>query len=131
MNRSYFKLAIITLLSLMAILSCTKSNESIISDEVKRIKSRLPAEMNQYTTWVDVRPATNEIIFVYEIKGVDQSLVTDKLIAESKSKAISGLRSQKNMEKYFKRNINLTCIYLDEDQNELMNMTITRNDLGY
>ena len=80
---------------------------------------------------VKVEKGHNEIIFIYEIKGVDQSFIDDKIIAESKTKTISGLRTQKGVEKFFKRNINFTFIYLDEEKNELMNITITRNDLGY
>ena len=131
MNLSHFRLVIITFLSLFILFSCSKSNEAIINEEVEKTKVRLPAEINQHTTWIDIKAGQNEIVFIYEIKGVDQSVIDDKIIAESKEKTISGLRTQKNVEKFFKRNINFTFIYLDEEKNELMNITITRNDLGY
>lgn len=131
MNLSHSKLLIITLLSLLILLSCSKSNETIINDAVGKTKARLPVELSQYTTWVDVKAGYNEIVFIYEIKGADQSVIDDKIIAESRAKTISSLKNQENIEKFFKRNINFTFIYLDKEKNELMNITITRNDLGY
>lgn len=131
MKLSHFKLLIIILLSLLILLSCSKSNETIINDAVRKTKPRLPVELSQYTTWVDIKAGYNEIVFIYEIKGADQSVIDDKIIAESKAKTISSLKKQENIEKIFKRNINFTFIYLDEGKNELMNITITRNDLGY
>jgi hypothetical protein len=132
MNNCFFKRFFIVLALLLIIFSCSKSNEEVINDSVRKMKPGLPLKTHEYVTWIDVKPGQDEIIYLYEIHGIDQTKIDkDTMIPKLKSSMILYLKSQKDSERLFKRNISLKFVFQNEAGDELFNCNISREDLGY
>ena len=121
---------VLLLVLLVITSSCSKSNEQIIAKEVSKMKSELPVKFGDNVTLVKVEAGENEIISTYEIRGVDKSKIDDALISKLKSTAVSQLKNDRDIEKFFKRGIGVRIICTDETEDELLSFTILREDLG-
>lgn len=112
------------------VLNIFASNEDFIKREVEKMEKELPIEIDEYTTWSDVEAGVNQVHFIYDINGIDADSVDDNMISEAKSKIISGLKSQANLRHIFKRDISIKYSFYDEDEYEIMELTVSRHDLG-
>jgi hypothetical protein len=122
----------IVLALLFIISACSQSNEEIINDAVTELKPSLPRKANDQVTWVDVEAGQDELIYIYEIRGIDQSqLDIEAMVPKLKSVMIPLLKKEKSMERTFKRNIRLKYIYKNEVGEELLSFNISREDMGY
>jgi hypothetical protein len=132
MNNYLFKRVVIVFVLLLMVASCSKSNDEVINDSVRKMKAGLPLKTHEYVTWIDVKAGQDEIIYLYEIHGIDQSKIDkDTMIPKLKSFMILYLKSQKDSERLFKRNISLKFVFQNEAGDELFNCNISREDLGY
>jgi hypothetical protein len=133
MKHNLFTLVIIA--SVLFLFSCgssnrVASNEEFIKTEVDKILKQLPIKIDEITTWSDVQPGTDEVNFIYDVKGIDADAVNDDMISEARSKIISSLKTQTDLWPIFKRNISIKYSFYDENEYEIMQATVTRNDLG-
>ena len=133
MKHKHFTLVIIA--SALFLFSCDSlntgaSNEEFIKIEVDDILKKLPIKIDEHTTWSDVQSGTDEVNFIYDVTGIDADAVNDDMISEARSKIIEGLKTQTNLWPIFKRNISIKYSFYDEDEYEIMQATVTRDDLG-
>jgi len=127
MKKHNFRVIFIVLALLFIVSGCSKSNEKIINDAVSELKPNLPRKANDQVTWVDVEAGQDELIYIYEIRGIDQSqLDIEAMVPKLKSVMIPLLKKEKSMERTFKRNIRLKYIYKNEVGEELLNFNISR-----
>jgi hypothetical protein len=132
MNNYFFKRIFIVLALLLLISSCAKSNEEIINDTIREVKPELPMRYNDRLAWVDLRAGKDEVIFLCEIRGFDQSRIDKETMpSKLKTELIPFLKSQKDTKRIFKRNIRITFVFNDEAGEELFNFAVSREDLGY
>jgi hypothetical protein len=132
MKKHDFRVTFIVLALLFIISACSQSNEEIINDAVTELKPSLPRKANDQVTWVDVEAGQDELIYIYEIRGIDQSqLDIEAMVPKLKSVMIPLLKKEKSMERTFKRNIRLKYIYKNEVGEELLSFNISREDMGY
>lgn len=131
MNSYLLKRIIIALALLLTIASCSKSNEEAINDSLRKVKPELPLKINEYVTWVDAQAGQDELIYLYEMRGVDESKIDkESVIPKAKMSLITFLKGQKDAEVFFKRNISLRIVFRNEDGDHLFSFAVSRGDLG-
>jgi hypothetical protein len=139
MNNCFFKSIVVVLAFLLSVSSCTKSNEKINEDVnekiinaiIKEVKPDLPVKFDERLAWVDLKAGHDELIYICEMRGVDQSKIDKETMpSKLKTELIPFLKTQKDMERVFKRNINLRMVFRNETGDELFGFVISREDLG-
>ncbi len=132
MNHCLVKRIVVLLALLLIISSCAKSNEQMINEAINEIKPDLPWRVNERMALVDLKAGKDEVIFLCEVRGVDESKIDkETLIPRIKTAFIPVMKKQKDTERIFKRNIRTTFIFNNVAGDELFSVGISREDLGY
>jgi hypothetical protein len=68
-----------------------------------KVQPGLPLKINEDVTWVDVEVGEDELIYLYEIRGVAQSKIDqDTMTPKIKMSLIPYLKNQRGVEGFFK-----------------------------
>ena len=111
------------------VLERLESNEDFIKKEVEKIKKDLPVTIDEATTLSDIEAGPDEIIFIYDVTGIDAGSVNSHMKTMFKRKIVSRLKTQPEINRIFARAIYLIYKFYDEDEYEIMTITVRPIDM--
>ncbi len=106
------------------------SNEEFIKIEVDKMLKELPIKIDEYTTWSDIQAGKDEVNLIYDVAGVSADDFNDSMISQVKAQILKGLKADSKLWPVFERNITVKYCFYDEEEYEIFQAAVTRDDIG-